>query len=154
MIIVFFGQPHSGKSTLSKVFKFKLSNFGYARVNTLDGDEIRAVFSNSDYSRAGRINNLNKISDIAAVLAYKGEAVIISAAYPYKEAREYLESLYSGKIIWVYLTYSGLRGREPFHISDFEMPSGKEDNVFFHDTTNKNVEHSARLVFDIFKKVY
>ena len=51
MIIVLFGQPHSGKTTLAKQFPSS---------RTIDGDELRELFANKDYSKEGRIRNLNR----------------------------------------------------------------------------------------------
>jgi adenylylsulfate kinase-like enzyme len=79
------------------------------------------MFQNKDYSKQGRINNLNRASDIATYLHYNGNKVILSLVYPYKEARDYLNSL-SGNVKWVYLTYKDVRGRENFHVKDFEVP--------------------------------
>ena len=111
MIIVLFGQPHSGKSTLAKQLSYK----------NIDGDELRELFANKDYSREGRIRNLNRASDIAHYLNSNGEDVTLSLVYPYKEARDYLNNL-SKDVFWIYLTYSEKRGREEFHVNDFEEP--------------------------------
>lgn len=117
MILVLFGQPHCGKTTISDGFEgpFKI-----------DGDHLRSLFSNKDYSREGRIRNLNRASDIAHFLnSTTGRDVILSLVYPYREARTYLRSLTSD-VKWVYLTYEGERGREKFHVADFEEPADEE----------------------------
>ena len=49
MILVFFGQPHSGKTTLSN----DILNDGFEF--SIDGDDLREMFSNKDFSRDGRI---------------------------------------------------------------------------------------------------
>ena len=88
MIIVLFGQPHCGKSTLANILKEKLS------LSNIDGDDLRDLFKNKDYSREGRIRNLNRASDIAHYLnSTTDKDVILALVYPYKEAREYLNSL-------------------------------------------------------------
>jgi gluconate kinase len=112
MIIVLFGQPHSGKTTLANLIDEDFY---------IDGDHLRTMFQNKDYSKQGRINNLNRASDIATYLHYNGNKVVLSLVYPYKEARDYLNSL-SGNVKWVYLTYKDVRGRENFHVKDFEVP--------------------------------
>ena len=58
MIVVLFGQPCSGKTTLAKELK----------AYNVDGDKLRTIFTNKDYSKEGRIKNLNRASDIAHYL--------------------------------------------------------------------------------------
>jgi len=112
VIIVIFGQPHSGKTTLANLIDADFY---------IDGDHLRRLFQNKDYSKQGRITNLNRASDIATYLHYNGNKVVLSLVYPYKEARDYLNSL-STNVKWIYLTYTEPRGREEFHVSDFEEP--------------------------------
>lgn len=120
MIIVLFGQPHSGKSTLANAIKQERN------VEIIDGDQLRDIFQNKDYSKEGRIKNLNRASDIAHYLnSTTDKDVILALVYPYKEAREYLNSL-DGNVKWVYLTYEVDRGREKFHVGDFDYPTENE----------------------------
>jgi adenylylsulfate kinase-like enzyme len=116
MITVLFGQPGSGKTTLST--KIKADFY-------IDGDHLRNMFKNKDYSREGRINNLNRASDIATYLHYNGNDVVLSLVYPYKEARDYLNNLVPD-VKWVYLTHEIERGRENLHVKDFELPLNDE----------------------------
>ena len=127
MIIVLFGQPHSGKSTIANRILSSTDTF----VN-IDGDKLRELFVNKDYSREGRIKNLNRASDIAHFLNATGSNVVLSLVYPYKEARDYMNSL-TDDVKWVYLTYTGERGREKFHVSDYEPPIN--ENVLHLNTT-------------------
>jgi adenylylsulfate kinase-like enzyme len=120
MTTVLFGQPCSGKTTLANQLKADYY---------IDGDHLRNMFKNKDYSKQGRINNLNKASDIATYLHYNGQDVVLSLVYPYKEARDYLNSLVAD-VKWIYLVYEKVdgqeRGREQFHVSDFEYPTNAE----------------------------
>jgi adenylylsulfate kinase-like enzyme len=74
-------------------------------------------------------------------LANQNENVIVSAVYPYLEAREYMEKNSNKKTLWVYLIYNEIRGRENFHIDYYEPPTNF-DNAVEIDTTNKSVEQS------------
>jgi adenylylsulfate kinase-like enzyme len=147
MILVLFGQPHSGKSTLAKYLKgyLKDSNIVYSHV---DGDELRSLFKNKDYSKEGRIKNLQKASDIAHYLSSVTQVVILSLVYPYKEAREYLNELNS-EVMWVYLHYEGERGREEYHVEDFDKP---EDADLVLDTSSENEIVSALKILKLIIK--
>ena len=139
MIIAIFGQPHCGKSTLAN--HLISQHMPYA-VN-IDGDKLRELFSNKDYSREGRIKNLNRASDIATFINSIGANVILSLVYPYKEAREYLNGL-NQDVIWIYLTYNEERGREANHVQDFEEPN--EENVLHLNTTELSEEESLNKI--------
>jgi adenylylsulfate kinase-like enzyme len=143
MIIVLFGQPHSGKSTISD----DLFEYFFDSDNTIqiDGDELRKVFNNKDYSREGRLKNLQKASDIAAFLNEISYDVIVSLVYPYKEARDYLNSL-THNVKWVYLTYNNPRGREGFHVADFEEP--ELENFLQINTDNLTISESVSKIID------
>jgi len=127
MIVVLFGQPHSGKSTLAKELKG----------HNIDGDKLRELFKNKNFTREGRIQNLNRASDIAYYLNSGGIDVVLSLVYPYKEAREYLNSI-AGNVTWIYLTYEGERGRENFHVGDFEIPENEQ--ILHLDTSKLTIE--------------
>jgi len=133
MIIVLFGQPHSGKTTLAKEIYENQMFIDFH----IDGDNLRKVFNNKDFSKEGRLKNLQKSSDIAAYLDYENNDVILSVVYPYKEARDYLNSLVSN-VKWVYLTYTEPRGREGFHVVDFEEPN--IENFLQLNTDNLTIE--------------
>lgn len=129
MIIALFGQPHSGKSTIASQFP---------SYKNIDGDKLRELFANKDYSREGRIRNLNRASDIAHYLHSHGDNITLSLVYPYKETRDYLNSL-TEDVVWVFLHYTGERGREQFHVKDFELNLLKE-NVLSLNTSELSVD--------------
>ena len=65
MIYYLIGQPHAGKTTLSKLLKQHLYP---QNIIQIDGDEIRDIFQNKDYSEQGRRKNIQRAQDIAKFL--------------------------------------------------------------------------------------
>jgi adenylylsulfate kinase-like enzyme len=141
MIVVLFGQPHSGKTTLAKELG---ESFDPDTTYHIDGDQLREIFQNKDFSKEGRLKNLQKASDIAAYLNFTGKDVITSVVYPYKEARDYLNSLVPD-VKWVYLRYEEERGRESFHVKDFEFPF-LEEKVLQLNTSKLSVEECLKQI--------
>ena len=138
MIIALFGQPHSGKSTIANEILAHTTSF----VN-IDGDKLRELFVNKDYSREGRMKNLNRASDIAHFLNSTGSNVILSLVYPYKETRNYLRSL-TDDVYWIYLTYKGERGRESFHVQDFDEPV--DEDILHLDTSSLPLDSCIQII--------
>jgi adenylylsulfate kinase-like enzyme len=138
MIIVLFGQPHSGKTTLAERLEFE--NLYDIHI---DGDKLREVFNNKDFSREGRLINLQKASDIAAFLNGMSYDVVMSVVFPYKEARDYLNSLVTD-VKWIYLTYTNPRGREGFHVVDFEEP--ELESFMQINTDNQSIEETLEKI--------
>lgn len=134
MIIVIFGQPGAGKTTIAQ--HLVKENFHH-----IDGDVLRDIFKNKDYSREGRIKNLNRASDIAVYMNSISSNVVLSFVYPYEEARKYLSKLTKG-VKWVYLIYQEDRGRDQFKVADFELPQ-MDDVDLIINTSITSVEDSV-----------
>jgi adenylylsulfate kinase-like enzyme len=122
MIILLFGQPASGKTTLANsIFTMPSLFYGIQEFIKIDGDKWRGVTKNKDYSREGRINNLKGAFDMALYLENEGYTPIISMVTPYEEMRNYL--LEKAKIFCpIYLHYNENRGRNDFFAKDWEEP--------------------------------
>ena len=122
MIIVLFGQPNSGKSTLAMGLEKRFMN-----THNIDGDEFRQIFRNTDYSKEGRLRNLNKAGDVGYYALSTGlcSNLVYSMNFPYKETRDYLREMIPNAL-FVYLHYTSPRGREHYHVEDFEIPTERE----------------------------
>ena len=127
MIYYFTGQPGAGKTTLAEF----LYNDGYIHI---DGDDIREIFNNKDYSEEGRKTNVRRAHDIAQFMDAKGYPVIISLVSPYRELRDELKS--KTNVVEIYVHTTEIRGRENFHVKDYEPPI---ENFIDIDTTNENI---------------
>jgi adenylylsulfate kinase-like enzyme len=138
MIIVLFGQPGSGKTTLAKELMKELPLAIH-----LDGDELREIFKDVDYSKDGRINNLNRASFIAVFMQSKGYDVILSLAYPYKESRDYLR-IHGEDVNFIHLHYNSDRNKKHFQIKDFEVPG--EEKCLRFDTSFLKIDQCISLI--------
>jgi hypothetical protein len=73
----------------------------------------------------------------------EGDDVTLSLVYPYKEARDYLNGL-TKDVAWVYLTYTDQRGRENFHVQDFELPT--DENILHINTSATSLNDCLKLI--------
>ena len=89
MIFWFTGQPGSGKTTLSKALNKKMGN----KFIHIDGDEIRDITNNYDYSQKGRRENMEFISNLYKLFSKKNLSTIISAVSPQREIRENIKKI-------------------------------------------------------------
>ncbi len=135
MIYWFTGQPGAGKTTLAKHLISYLSNT--ERVIHIDGDDLRDIFKNKDYSETGRRRNIERAQDIARFMNEKGHSVVVSLVSPYKDQREEFKG--NNNVIEIYVHTSEVRGREDFHVSDYDPPT---ENFIDINTTNKGEDES------------
>jgi len=141
------GQPASGKTTIANLLLKKLTNqYGKNIFINIDGDDLRNLFQNKDYSRKGREQNIRLGMSIAAFLINKGYTPIISLVSPYKFLREEFKSKF--KVLEVYLHTTEIRGRENYFVEDYEPPS---DNFIDMDTTLKTEEESLNEIFNVYR---
>jgi adenylylsulfate kinase len=112
-------------------------------VFNIDGDDLREILTNKDYSKQGRENNIKTAHSIARYLANQGFDVIVSLVSPYRELREEFKSL--GNITEIYVHTTEIRGREQFHVEDYEPPLS---NFIDIDTTNQTPGQSLSTILN------
>ena len=143
MIIWLTGQPGSGKTTICKnILTSKPDVFH------IDGDDLRDLFDNKDYSETGRRKNIELAQQIAQYLTNKGKDVLVSLVSPYKDQRDKFKEKMGDKLVEVYIHTSEKRGREDFFVKDYGQPTEDYLDV---DTTNDSVEESAKKIMEYAK---
>jgi adenylylsulfate kinase len=115
MIINLTGQAGAGKSTIAR----ELEKILYNSI-VIDGDELREIFVNKDYSEDGRRKNITNAYNIARFLETKGFTPIIALISPYEDLREDLKSITKVKEIYIHTTQ--IRGRENYFAQNYSSP--------------------------------
>ena len=129
MIYWFTGQPGHGKTVLATAFKEYLNNDCFH----IDGDDIREIFDNKDYSEAGRRKNIELAQHLSHFLLKKGQNVVVSLVSPYKDQRDAFKGKLGKGILEYYIHTTDIRGRENYHVDGYEAPTEDFCNI---DTTN------------------
>jgi adenylylsulfate kinase len=142
MIYWFTGQPGHGKTTLAKALIAHLRAQGTEPFH-VDGDDLRALTANADYSRAGREANIRRAQTIAHYLQNQGRTVVVSLVAPYRDIREELKA--NAEVTEVYVHTTEKRGREDRHATDYEVPL---ENFIDIDTTGRSEEDSLKELLD------
>lgn len=132
MIFWFTGQPGHGKTVLATALKQNLNN-----VFHIDGDDLRVIFANTDYSEQGRRKNISLAQQLAHFLHNKECNVVVSLVSPYKDQRDEFKDKLGDSIQEIYIHTSEIRGREQFHVKEYQAPT---ENFIDIDTTNISVD--------------
>ena len=139
MIYWLTGQPGAGKTTLAKWMEAHFAGKGV----TVDGDDIRAIFDNKDYSEVGRRKNIELAQNIAKFIHYKGGIAIVSLVSPYREQRDAFKVQMAEDLREIYVHTTEIRGREGFHVQNYEAPT-----EYFVD-----IDTSGRPEFETFQEL-
>ena len=143
MVISLTGQPGSGKSIQSQM----LQTF-FKDAIIIDGDDVRKLFDNKDYSINGRMENIKRAYDIAYFLHTKGFVVILAMMSPFKLLREDLQNKVGKEYYQFYLHTNDIRGREQYHFDEFEIPSANHI-----DTTNKTIKQTHEEIRTLYREM-
>jgi len=161
MIYVLYGQPASGKTTIGK----KMAEFLQTPF-VIDGDEFREMFSNNNYGKDGREQNIRNANAVATYLNKKGERGEWSAIYckdqsgnsikglrlqedtdvvmclvnPYESLRSELMDNNEDQVVEIYLQ-SNRDLRKEYHVKDFEI--GNPELII---NTDKEPESTWQLI--------
>ncbi len=148
MIFWFTGQPGSGKTTLAnKLIEVMSSENSKAKIINIDGDDLRSISKNKDYSKAGRIKNISTAISIVRFLANKGYICVISIVAPYRFLRDELKEDFN--FLEVYLHTDEIRGREDFFAEDYEKPV--DPNTLSLDTGKLNIKECIDEILNVYR---
>jgi len=150
MIIWLTGQPGSGKTTLANSIIDRISNADASlKIIHLDGDDLRKINKNKDYSKKGRINNISTAISIMRFLANKDYLCIVSIVAPYKFLRDELKNEFT--FLEIYLHTTEIRGREDFFAKDYEIPT--DPKTLSINTGELTIKESTDEIFDVYRKM-
>tara|TARA_R110000868_G_scaffold153026_1_gene378306 strand:- start:154 stop:624 length:471 start_codon:yes stop_codon:yes gene_type:complete len=139
MIYWFTGQSGSGKTVLGeKLHKFLKTEQRNWRKNVfhIDGDTLRIITNNKDYSDNGRRLNIKSAQTIVEYLHINKCDVVVSMVSPFLDLREEFKDKMGSDLVEIYVHCSIDRSRSEFKVVDFNPP---QINFIDIDTT-KNSE--------------
>ena len=164
MIYVLYGQPASGKTTIGK----KMADY-LKTPFIIDGDEFREMFSNKNYGKEGRYQNIRSANAVATYLNKKGATgdwsaiycrgennnsikgvsvkedtdVIMSLVNPYKDLRDELKDNNPDNVVEICLQ-TDRELRKDFHVEDFQL--GEPDLII-------NTDKDPDITFNLIKNI-
>ena len=141
MIYWFTGQPAHGKTVLAKKLSYWLNENKHTLPFMIDGDDMRELFSNEDYSIKGRVENVGTAQRIAHYLHNQGKDVIVALVSPYIDQREEFKKLLGDNLVEIYVHTTDTRERDHFKAEAYIAP---KDNFIDIDTTDDTPEQSYK----------
>jgi adenylylsulfate kinase-like enzyme len=141
MIYWFTGQPSHGKTILADLLKETLLPNAYR----VDGDDLRDLFTNKDFSIKGRVMNVDAAQKISHYLHNQGHDVIVSLVSPYIDQREEFKQLIGNNLKEIYIHTSETRERDNFAVKGYQAPL---ENFIDIDTTEDAPEQSLQKIIN------
>lgn len=165
MIYLIYGQPASGKTILGELLADHLDT-----PFIIDGDEFREMFTNKNYGRRGREENIRNANAVATYLnqksaredwlaiycrksnglkgrpVKKSSDVVMSLVNPYANLRKELKNNNQDKVTEILLE-SDRELRKEYHVKDFE--DGDPDYVLNTDRDVEKTWEELKILLDI-----
>jgi adenylylsulfate kinase len=141
-IVWLTGQPGSGKTVLGTML-YKYLKKKTKKIIMIDGDDLREKTGNFDYSPEGRNKNILNAQMLARYLYKSGFTVIVSLVAPYRDLREEFKKEFGSLITEIYVHCEDERGRESYHVTNYEAPLS---NFLDLDTTQDTAKQSFKKI--------
>ena len=135
MIYWYTGQPARGNTTQAhKLYKFLQTEKRNWRKSVfhIDGDELRKISFNKDYTDKGREINIRTAQTMALFIHNNDCDVVVSLVSPFKELREEFKTKMGVDMVELYTHTTEKRERYRYRVKDYEKP---EVNFIDVDTT-------------------
>ena len=147
MIIILTGQPNSGKTTLALELVHRLHEMRKDVTATIiDGDSLRTITQNVDYSKNGRRQNVQTAINLSINSDASNDYTVVALVSPFRDLRESLKNNNKHSVKEVYLHSSRLR--EGKMVDYYEPPL---INYLDIDTDKHTIEESIKLILDYIK---
>jgi adenylylsulfate kinase len=144
MIIILTGQPNSGKTTLALELVHHLHKMCNDVTSIIiDGDSLRTITRNTDYSKEGRRKNVQTAIDLSTNSDISNDYTIVSLVSPFRDLRELLKNNNKHIVKEIYL--HSIRIREGKMVDYYEPPL---DNHLDIDTDKYTIEESVKLIIN------
>jgi adenylylsulfate kinase len=144
MIIILTGQPNSGKTTLALELVHRLHEMRKDVTATIiDGDSLRTITKNVDYSKNGRRKNVQTANNLATNSDTTNDYTVVALVSPFRDLRESLKNNKKHVVKEVYLHSNRLR--EGKMVEYYEPPLTNHLDI---DTDKHTIEESIKLILD------
>ena len=142
MIIWFTGQPNSGKTTLALELVHHLYELRKdVTAIIIDGDSLRKITHNVDYSKDCRRKNVQTAINLAINSDDSNDYTVVALVSPFRDLRELLKNNSKHTVKEIYLHSSRLR--EGKMVEYYEPPL---NNYLDIDTDKHTIEESIKLI--------
>jgi adenylylsulfate kinase-like enzyme len=141
VIYVLYGQPGSGKTTLSELLCTHIQHQPQGNeAVVIDGDRFRKIFKQTDYSPKGRKNNIRAANTVATYISQVNSVdVVLALVNPYERLRAELRA--NNSQVLEILLESDRDLRRDHHVDYFEV--GTPDYVI---STDQEVEATWKVL--------